>query len=131
MEILKFIDVVVESKFGSLGIVLALFAILTMWFRRTTIQQRREYRIALIECRRDAVQDVGFMTSLMAITREYRMLLVTVIPKLGGDPPKSLAEVDRQFDQLRMKIHDTRTARVNRLNKVLEKLDDADVKEEV
>lgn len=130
MDVLKLIDVIVDSRFASLGIVLSLFGLLTIWFRRTVNQQRREYRTALIECRRDAVQDVGFMTSLMAITREYRMLLVSVVPKLGGDPPGALAEIDRQFDQLRLKMHDTRTARVNRLNKVLEKLDDADVKNE-
>lgn len=112
---------IIESP---LAVAILLFTgnvLLLLWARHSIKRDRYELKLAIVECRRDGVVDANFLRSVLGITHRYRTAMVSAY---GGrrEVPAEIQSIDKDFTELRHKIHDETNNRVTRFNKIMERL---------
>ncbi len=121
-EIITTASQIIQSPFA-----LALVLMVTLYYAAVNIRKmvahiRHELRIALLECREDALIDVKFNSSLLSAASKFQSI---VIGLSGGQRqlPEHVEEMFHEFKELRRKMHDEterRAVRVAQARKVLE-----------
>lgn len=127
-EIAEVASAILETRLALAVLLLIALVALVLWIRRRLHLHELALREQLLECRRDAVEDLALLRSVMGATRDYRMLLLSVTGPPNRAPPQQLTEVDRHFEDIRRRIHDAENNRIVRLNESLRKLKEQQAK---
>lgn len=126
MDLGAIIDVatnVLQSPMASSLLLLGGFLYASKMVRQQVTRVRQELKIALFECREDALKDIRFNASLLALASKYKAVVMSTT---GGERsvPPVIRELDDDFGELRRQMHDEtnrRAARVARARELLEK----------